>query len=77
VDCKIAKKTVRLSERDSARIAQYFPYPVDERDWRNDRQVKTGDVISNDKKIAIVYRFINPRNAITLRAKGIFLRGHK
>jgi hypothetical protein len=31
---KLPKKSVALSERDRARIAQFFPYPVDEKDWR-------------------------------------------
>ena len=31
---KLPKKSISLSEYDRARIAQYFPYPVDERDWR-------------------------------------------
>jgi hypothetical protein len=31
---KQPKKSVTLSDYDRARIAQFFPYPVDERDWR-------------------------------------------
>lgn len=31
---KLPKKPVALSERDRARIAQFFPYPVDDKDWR-------------------------------------------
>jgi hypothetical protein len=30
---KLPKKSISLSEHDRARIAQFFPYPVDEQDW--------------------------------------------